>query len=1175
MQITILGELGALVDGRAAELGGPKQRAVFAALVVDRGATIGVDRLIDLVWDDAPPARAEGTLQAYVSRLRRALEPGRAAGTDPTVIVTRRGGYALEVPDGAVDADRFRAAVDEARRAVAEHRTTDAVDAYDRALDLWGPVLPEFPHERFATGIRLQLEDLAHAAVEERAQLLLDLGRHAELLGELEAAAEAEPLRERRWAQLALARYRSGQQSEALRAIGRARAVLVDRVGLDPGPELLRLESEILGRAPSLDLPPAPDGGTDADPTIPEQGAATNPAAGEHVEGDGTSAEPTRTLPFVGRDEQLAALVAALGDAVGGSGRVAVVSGEPGIGKTRLVEELAARARADGVAVAWAGCPESAATEPLRPIEQLGLSLFDQGAVEPISTGHPEAEGAVDAHVEAVRAITRRGRPFVAVIDDLQWADPSTLRVVERIAAELRHVPVLLAVTIRPPDAGSPAALVECLGELARQPGAVRLSLTGLRLDDVDAWIDVASHAPDPLDPDAGRRRARFVHDRSGGNPFFVQELIALLDAEGASAGSAGVATTPPGVPDAVADVIRRRVSRLPASTQQLLPLAAVVGRTFAADVVAAVSNRGPVDVLDDLDPAIDAGIVQEDPDAVGRFRFSHALVADALVAELSAGRRTRAHAAAALAIESLRGGAVDEHLAEIEHHALAGALAGTAELAVTASSRAAERSEQIGAHEDAAQHLAVTLRALELARPTDVRARHEALVRLGVARRSSDDAAGAISAFAEAIAAAEELGDVPAMAAAATLLNEPSPWQSGDYGADNLVESAVVERVLDRLPDEDSTVRALLLGALAMFVYYRDAARCDAVSAEAVAMARRVGDPATLVRVLNNRAQACWRADRSAERAAVAAEMRTLVEEHRLEPSLEFLARFTDVVTRCEHGDDPEPELPRLRSLAQAAGSSTPVNQLGWFETGLLGAQGRDEESLRLGLETYEQYRRTRRWSAGVIYLGYVFLARIDSGQREEAFAGTEDLDLGDYADSFGGLSGWALLEIGEPDGARLVLGDPVRVPPLRDDWLWLAATTLLGLAVAQLGDKDAARALLDLLGPHAGAMPVAGTNLMSSSVDQALGRLHLSLGEPERALASFDRGLELERGMGLVAWWTRGLVARAEAHLALGDRSSAERDLDEARRAAERSSLRPVLERIEAVSGRLQDDA
>jgi hypothetical protein len=273
--------------------------------------------------------------------------------------------------------------------------------------------------------------------------------------------------------------------------------------------------------------------------------------------------------------------------------------------------------------------------------------------------------------------------------------------------------------------------------------------------------------------------------------------------------------------------------------------------------------------------------------------------------------------------------------------------------------------------------------------------------------------------------------------------------------------------------------------------------------------MARRVDDPATLVRVLNNRAQACWRADRLAERTAVAGEMRALVEEHRLDPTLEFLARFTRVVSGCELGEAPDAELPRLRTLARATGSSTPLNQLGWFETGLLGAQGHDEESLRLGLETYEQYRRTRRWSAGAIYLGYVFLARIDAGHGDAAFDGAEGLDLGDYADTYDGLSAWAMLEIGRPDAARLIVGDPVRVPTMRDDWLWLAATVLLGLAVGRLGDDDAARLLLERLEPHAGTVAVAGTNLMASSTDHAIGRLHLALGDPERAVASLDRAV------------------------------------------------------------------
>ncbi|MHB1140074.1 MAG: ATP-binding protein, partial [Microthrixaceae bacterium] len=582
-------------------------------------------------------------------------------------------------------------------------------------------------------------------------------------------------------------------------------------------------------------------------------------------------------------------------------------------------------------------------------------------------------------------------------------------------------------------------------------------------------------------------------------------------------------------------------------------------------------------ELLDDLDAAIDAGLVLEDPDLVGRFRFSHALVADALVAELSASRRARVHAATARALEDLRIASLDQHLAEVAHHALAGALAGTAELAQRYSDLAAERAERIGAFEDEAQHRATALRALELARPGDRQARYAALVRLGVSRRHSDDAAGAISAFADAIAVAEELGDLEAMARAAVLLNEPSPWQSGDYGSPNTVESAVVERVLERLPDTDSTVRAELLGALAAFSYYRDPARSDLLSHEAVEMARRLDDPVTLIRTLNNRAQALWRVDSRAGRTQAAEEMVELASRHRLDPELQFLVELTRMVSDAETGASPRRHMEHVRQLALASGSSRALNQLGWFEAALLSIEGRDTEAIAVGAATFERYRRTRRWSAEVIHFGFVIVAHIDAGRGEQLLASAAGLPMGDYGAAFVGFAAWALQELGQPEAAREVLGPAGTVAALRDDWMWLGANTVTALAVAEAGDVEAAALLLARLEPYAGAIAVLGTNIGVPATDQALGRLHALLGHTDLARTHLDAAIELERRIGAVAWWSRALIARAELladSTDPADVTAARADLAQARAAAEAHRLVPVIDRLDRLDRRASSD-
>ncbi|CAN5643588.1 hypothetical protein BH10ACT3_BH10ACT3_05250 [soil metagenome] len=1185
MQIRILGGFEVHHDGQLLELGGPKQRAVLGALVVDLGETVSSGRLVEIVWGDSPPAQADASLQAYISKLRKALEPDRAPRTEPAVLVTRPGGYALALPSETVDAERFRALVRRARESRLREDRNDALASYDQALQMWAPVLPEFEHDLFVVGLRLRLDDLYASAVEERGDVLLEMGQHRELIGEFEAAVNDEPLREHRWYQLALARYRSGQQTDALRAISRAREVLADQTGLDPGPELVRLESDMLAQSPSLSasaptprlVSPAAEssdraGNIESDSNTDSGGGGGGGA--ESVPGAGSAA-----TPFVGRLDEFDTMLGALDTAMAGHGRVVVVSGEPGIGKNRLTEEVARVAADRGVIVGWTRCPESAATETLRPIMQLGGVLLDQGLTnyldldEAAASAQDQDAGSarVDAVVNAVRDLSSSPRAFMAVVDDLQWADPSSLRVIEYSAANLQEVPVLLVVTVRPLDAGSSPALVECLGELARQPEAQRISLGGLAPEDVQTWI--TSRAAPGL--------AEFVHDRSGGNPFFVQELIALLAAEGRLDPSSPTAReragtspgvhpglTPAAVPDAVADVIRRRVSRLPASTQQLLSTAAVVGRSFDADVTAAVSDRTTGELLDDLDPAIDAGLVIEDADVVGRFRFSHALVADALVAELSASRRARAHAAIAVALEDLRIGPLDRHLAEVAHHALAGALAGSAELAVTYSNLAADRAEKVAAYEDAAQHRSNALRALELARPKDRTGRYLALVQLGMARRKADDAAGAISAYADAIAVAEELSDVGAMADAAVLMNEPTPWQSGDYGSPNAAESAIVQRVLDRLPDDDSAARAELLGALSSFIFYVDPDRSGQLSLQAIEMARRLGEPTTLIRTLNNRVQSLWRASTRVEHARAVDELVEFAQDRLLAPDLQFLVEFTRLISGIERGESPRPHLERVRQLALNSGSSMALNQFGWFETALLSCEGRHADASALGAATYERYRRTRRWGADVIYFGSIVMTRIDSGQGEAMMAAATSLEVGEYAQSFVGFMAWSLQEMGLADVAREVLGAPGSAPDLRDDWLWLGGTTLTALAIAEAGDEAAAQILVARLAPHAGVISVAGTSTTLPSTDHALGLLYMLLGDTAAARRHLDRAIELEEAVGFVAWSTRARLARAQLLLqsdSPADLAAGRQELTMVRSAAERYQLIPVLARLE----------
>ena len=569
--------------------------------------------------------------------------------------------------------------------------------------------------------------------------------------------------------------------------------------------------------------------------------------------------------PFVGRGSELGLLLDAAAEVrAGQGGRAVVVSGEPGIGKTRLVEEAAAHL-AD-LTLAWSRCPESAGAAAYWAVAQVGRQLDGAGVLdeELLAAMLPE-EGRTDLdggsagdrlslHLEIVRLLAAANRPLLIVLDDLQWADPASLRVIEFAAGELNRLPILLVVTVRPVGVDAPAPLIDCLGELARQPGTLRIDLTGLRPDDVAQWIDRRSEGS------AEPRVATVVHARTGGNPFFVGEVVELLAGEGRLT-DADAAARGSAVPAAVQDVVRRRISRLPAVTQQLLAAASVVGHAFDIDVLGAVVDDTPGEVLDLLDPAAAAGLVVEG-EVPGRFQFAHALVSETLTSEISAARRARLHAATATALAELRALAIDEHVADLAHHALEGAAAGTAAAAYSWSVRAARQAVLQAAPEDAATHWTQALRALDLARPGDREARYEVLLELARSRIQADDINAGFVALVGAIELAESLGDTERMVQAALPMYISGFWQAGEIDFTTVDVVAALERVLAAMPEESSQERALLLAAMSDIAYWRlPVERLDEMSAEAVATARRLGDAEVLGRALHKRNQTLWRA--------------------------------------------------------------------------------------------------------------------------------------------------------------------------------------------------------------------------------------------------------------------------------------------------------------------------
>ncbi|MEU7911071.1 BTAD domain-containing putative transcriptional regulator [Microbispora bryophytorum] len=630
-----MGPVEATVSGRPVDLGAPKQRALLALLVSQAGQPVPVNVILDALWADHPPPSAMASLQAYVSNLRRLVEPDRAPRTPATVLRTSPWGYLLDT--GVVDVDvwRFGEHVTEGWRAWDRNDPRQALGEFESGLALWrGQAYPEVADAPCVVPEVARLEELRLSVFEMRCAALLAVGAHEVVVAELGAFMKANPLREYGCELLSLALYRAGRQADALAVLRTMQARLKEEMGIDPGPALQQRSREILNQAPALDWRPVP-----ADPAVVASG---EPAATPRVVTSAAPSAPDADVEvFVGRETTLRRLTDALAAAQAGRGGVVTVSGEPGIGKTRLLRRFAASA---GAPAFWGACPEHVDAPSLWPWEQVlraakaafperqvpgpVAELLDRDTRSPLDG--EDVTGAVLRRFEAiVHYLTdiSKSAPVLVVLDHFHRADPSSLQLLAHLAESVPAHRLLLVVSYRSDEA---PILAETLAALSRGE-LTRIDLKGLDQRDARTLASAV------LQRKVGERTAEGLYARTEGNPFFLLELIKLLTSEQ----RLDDPRTAP-VPASVREVALRRVARLPRPAAELLSVAAVAGRHFDIEVVAEVVQIEIDAALEILDTAITAGLLVEDQHRLGWFRFTHALVAEALYETTGRLRRAR-----------------------------------------------------------------------------------------------------------------------------------------------------------------------------------------------------------------------------------------------------------------------------------------------------------------------------------------------------------------------------------------------------------------------------------------------------------------------------------------------------------------------------------------------------
>ncbi|MFF4265550.1 BTAD domain-containing putative transcriptional regulator [Streptomyces virginiae] len=1101
VHIRVLGSFAAERDGETIPLGGHRQRSVLALLVAARGRVVSVDRMIEELWQGAPPARAVASLQAYVSNLRRLLEPGRAPRTPARLLVSAPPGYALRLPDDAVDAWRFERLLARARAALpAEPDTAGAL--LREALALWqGPAYAESADEPWAHAEIMRLGELRLAARE--------LGVSAGLRGGADlaaAVAEAalltreEPLREEAWRLHALALWAAGRQADALAALRRARTVLADEVGLDPGAALIELEKAVLTQdghvlreatRPPQTVPAAP----------PERAPLlTEPAA------DGI--EPfVGAEPFVGREEELARLTAQAHRARAAGPGVALVSGEAGLGKSALLRALDDRLRADGWLVAFGrttdaeGAPpawawvealralaEAAPPEPAAAAALAPLLSEDAPATTHAPGGEDVAAGRFRLHRAVGRWLARAAgeRPVAVLLDDLHWADAETLALLSGAADLPAGTALLLVGAYRPED--TEGRLGDTLAGLARRAPA-RIALRGLAEEAVAELVRAVGG------PRVDAEVLAALAERTGGNPFYVRESARLLGSEGSLVALSEV-------PEGVRDVLRRRLGRLPEPVVSVLRLAAVAGRESDVEVLVGAADTGEDGVLGALEAGLLAGLLVE-PEP-GRIRFAHALVRDTLLADLSRLRSSRMHGRIAVCLERL----APDDVSALAHHHVRAASSATAAKAVAYCLRAARLAESRFAHDVAAALLAEAVECFERVPAQSGGDRDAERVELSGRLVRAQVRAGAVMAARTtrrtAIDRAVGAGRDDLLIAAFTAWTEPTPWQTRPYG---VVDAPVVE-LLERLlaqPGHEPAVRCLLLGAYAAELSDAKVASVREGAREALALAEGTGDPvlragalAALVKELD--ADLEW-----PERAALGGELERIGAAHEL-PGHQWYGMFIRSTASAAEGDvaDARRLVGRWTQFARTYRMPGPAAVGETVEATWAHVEGRFEEAERLYRQAAARMARQGSPHAEGILAIAVATLRASQGRLAEHLPRLRQVYAA-FGPPAGDLLAVALAAAGEEREAREILD---RAGQLRTDYFFKVFATFRAMTLVTLGERAGAEELYAALLPYRDAPPVSsGFTVAVRPVARTLGELAVLLGREDEAAGHVAR--------------------------------------------------------------------
>ena len=869
---------------------------------------------------------------------------------------------------------------------------------------------------------------------------------------------------------------------------------------------------------------------------------------------------------LVGRDRELTELRQGLAGALAGRGRLFMVAGDPGVGKTALADAIGAEAVAAGATVLWGrawgagGAPSYwpwlrilrrlaterdiadalAALGPeatgrltrlipglARAPEHLApADLADAAAPDASDTGESDAARfqLFDAITSLLRAAAGQA-PLVLILDDLHGADHPSLLLLGFLAVHVRDSPILVIGTYREAEVRLDPQLAATLGDIIRH--GQRLPLRGLREADVAAVVErVAGRRP----PD---RVVRAIHQATEGNPFFVDEVARLLSAEGRLDDAASVATVR--IPDGVRETIRHRLEPLPDATRDLLCTAAVIGRQFRLDTLQRVSGCDAIALDAALSAAVDSGVLVEGTAALGAYSFSHGLIRETLYDDLGPQRRGALHREVGRALEELYGADPEPHVAELAHHFFVAATTGELEKAIDYSVRAGERALGLVAYEEASAHFERALQAYALQERPDVERRCDLLLVLGTAQSRSGESSAARETFLRAADVARRIGSPERLARAA--LGYGAGLGGFEFGRvdDGLV--ALLGEVRAALGDQDGPLHARVLGRLATELYFSD--RLEerlALADAAVAMARRVGDRATLASTLSARYLSLLGPENADERLQIASDVVALGEEVR-DRELVLRGHVWRILSLTEIGDwvGAEIELAVHERLADELRDPLHLWYVPLFAAARSLLQGRLAEAENFAADAFAIGRRSQAQNAAQLYAVQLFALRAEQGRLTEVEQSLEEFGRRyPAAPVWRAAAAFALSVLGRTDDSRRIFealtATGAGVAEIPRDGEWLATVALLVRTGQRLGDGRRTGALGALLAPYTERAVIAGRGAIClGPVSRYAGLAAAAAGRQADAVAHLEHALAVAR-----RWGAEPMVAGISAELA-----------------------------------------